>query len=97
MWTWVYRDGKYVQIQSDAVAPKPEKWLIVRRMNGEKQVYLRRKVDPWTKFEGWHGRNAPVMIFPNKDEALSFCAGLLIIGQVEEGKFYVTRWGLAHE
>lgn len=91
MGRWTYEHGKHRQVGFDAAAEEPEKWLIVRRVEAENQVYLRRRVNPWTLYEGWQKVNAPVMTFPSKAEAELFVVGLVVTGQVEDGKYRFRR------
>jgi hypothetical protein len=91
MGRWVYEDGKHRQVGFDAVAEEPEKWLIVRRAEETYQVYLRRRFNPWAPYEGWQKVNAPVMTFPSKADAETFVVGLMVTGQVEDGKYRFRR------
>lgn len=68
---------------------RPRRWLIVWRRRkpetqhynvfiGESYVYLRRKNEPWGKFEGWKKSSLPVMVFEEREDALNFVAGLVL-------------------
>lgn len=91
MGRWVYEDGKHRQVGFDAVAEEQEKWLIVRRLDNVDQVYLRRRFNPWAPYEGWRRANAPVMTFLSKEDAETFVVGLMVTGQVEDGKYRFRR------